>query len=52
MAIQGTEIPIYTNTLILYFSDFSIFIFYFYEKQNKAKLKKINKPKHGKQSNV
>ena len=49
MAIQGTEIPIYTNTLILYFYDFSIF---FYEKQNKAKLKKINKQKHGKQSNV
>ena len=53
MAIKGAQVPMYTkHTLFLYFYDFSIFIFYFYEKQNKAKLKKINKPKHGKQSNV
>ena len=37
MAIQGTQVPMYTkHTLFLYFSDFSIFI-YFYEKQNKVK---------------
>ena len=37
MAIQGTQVPMYTkHTLFLYFSDFSIF-FYFYMK------KKINK---------
>ena len=35
------------HTLFLYFSDFSIF-FYFYEKQNKSKLK-TNKQKHVKQ---
>ena len=50
MAIQGTQVPTYTkHTLFLYFSDFSIFFIYFYEKQNKAKLK-INKQKHVKQS--
>ena len=39
MAIQGIQVPMYTkHTLFLYFSNFSIF-FYFYEKQNKAKLK-------------
>ena len=49
MAIQGTQVPMYTkHTLFLYFSDFSIF-FYFYKKQNKAKLK-LNKQKHVKQS--
>ena len=48
MVIQGTQVPMYTkHTLFLYFYDFSIF--YFYEKQNKAKLK-INKQKHVKQS--
>ena len=37
MAIQGTQVPMYTkHTQFLYFSDFSNF---FYEKQNKAKLK-------------
>ena len=37
MAIQGTQVPMYTkHTMFLYFSDFSIF---FYEKQNKAKTK-------------
>ena len=38
MAIQGTQVPMYSkHTLFLYFSDFSIFFIYFYEKQNKAK---------------
>ena len=50
MAIQGTQVPIYTkHTLFLYFSDFSIFLNFLYEKQNKAKLKKITKQKHVKQ---
>ena len=45
MAIQGTQVPMYTkHTLFLYFSDFSIF-FLFLSKQNKQKLK-INKQKH------
>ena len=40
MAIQGTQVPLYTkHTLFLYFSDFSIFFIFLYEKQNKAKLK-------------
>ena len=48
MAIQGTQVPMYTkHTQFLYFSDFSNF---FYEKQNKAKLKTnknmLNKVKH------
>ena len=43
MAIQGTQVPMYTkHTLFLYFSDFSIYLF-LYEKQNKEKLKKNNK---------
>ena len=52
MAIQGTQVPMYTkHTLFLYFSDFSIILFYFYEKKNKAKLKTnkqnmLNKTKH------
>ena len=51
MAIQGTQVPMYTKqTLFLYFSDFSIF-FFFYEKQNKTNLKinnknMLNKAKH------
>ena len=52
MAIQGTQVPMYTkHTLFLYFSYFSIlFLFLFlYEKQNKAKLKN-NQQKHVKQS--
>ena len=49
MAIQGTEVPMYTkHTLFLYFSDFSIF-FNFNKKQNKAKLK-TNIQKHIKQN--
>ena len=56
MAIQGTQVPMYTkHTLFLSFSYFSIlflflFLFLFlYEKQNKAKLKN-NQQKHVKQS--
>ena len=50
MAIQGTQVPMYTKqTLFLYFSDFSIFLNFLYEKKNKAKLKKITKQKHVKQ---
>ena len=42
MAIQGTQVPMYTkHTLFLYFSDFSIFLI----KKNDQKLK-INKQKH------
>ena len=38
MAIQGTQVPMYTkHILFLYFSDFSKF--FFYDKQNKEKLK-------------
>ena len=47
MAIQGTQVPMYTkHTLFLYFSNFSFFL---YQKQNKQKLK-INKQKHVNQS--
>ena len=47
MAIQGTKVPMYTNTH--YFCIFLIFhFFYFYEKQNKAKLK-TNKQNHVKE---
>ena len=50
MAIQGTQVPMYTKlTLFLYFSDFSILFLFLYQKQNKQKLK-INKQKHVKQS--
>ena len=50
MANQGTQVPMYTNTLFLYFSDFSNFLlFIFYEKKNETKLK-INKQKHVKNS--
>ena len=53
MAIQGTQVPMYTNTLFLYFLIFQFyFILFLYEKQNKAKLKKINKQKHVKQNNA
>ena len=53
MAIQGTQVPMYTkHTLFLYFSDFLKFLFfYFYEKQNKTKLK-IKKQNNVKQSKV
>ena len=45
MAIQGTQVTMYTkHILFLYFSDFSIFLKFFYEKK-KAKLK-TNKQKH------
>ena len=34
MAIQGTQVPMYTqHILFLYFSDIPIFIFYFYMKK-------------------
>ena len=47
MAIQGTQVPIYTkHTLSLYFFDFN---FFFYEKKKEAKLK-TNKQKHVKQN--
>ena len=46
MAIQGTQVPMYTKyTLFLYFSDFSIFFFLYQNKINKTK----NKQKHVKQ---
>ena len=41
MAIQGTQVPMYRNTLFLYFSDFT-FLFLFWE-QNKIKTKQPNK---------
>ena len=54
MAIQGTQVPMYTNThcfcIFLIFQ--SYFILFLYEKQNKSKLKKINKQKHVKQNKV
>ena len=37
MAIQGTQVPTYTNTHCFYI--FLIFQFFLYEKQNKVKLK-------------
>ena len=48
MAIQGTQVPMYTkHTLFLYFYDFSIsFYLYMKNKINKTK----NKQKHVKQS--
>ena len=46
MAIQGTQVPIYTNThCFCIFLILQFFIFYFYVKQNKTKLK-TNKQKH------
>ena len=35
MAIQGIQVPIYINTLFLYFSDFSIHFFFFWVKKTK-----------------
>ena len=53
MAIQGTQVLMYTkHTLFLYFSDFSIFIFYFYMKNKINKTEKqpnkimLNKATH------
>ena len=34
MAIQGIQVPIYINTLFLYFSDFSIHFFFFLGEKN------------------
>ena len=46
MAIQGTQVPMYTkHILFLDFFYFSIFFKFLYEKQNKAKLKN-NQQKH------
>ena len=43
MAIQGTQVPMYTeHTLFLYFYDFSKFFIFLYEKQNK-KIEKSEK---------
>ena len=43
MVIQGIKVPMYTkHTLLLYFSDFSIFI-YFYENKIKQNQKQTNK---------
>ena len=56
MAIQGTQVPMYTkHTLFfLYFSDFffNFFFKFLYQKQNRQKIKKlkINKQKHVKQN--
>ena len=50
MAIQGTQVPMYTKrTLFLYFSDFSIFYLFYIKNKNKQKMK-INKQKYVKQS--
>ena len=51
MAIQGTQVPMYTYTHC--FCIFLIFLFFFflYEKQNEAKLKN-NQTKHVKQDKV
>ena len=46
MTIQGTQVPMYTNTH--YFCIFLIFQFFLFEKQNEAKLKN-NQTKHVKQ---
>ena len=44
MAIQGTQVPMYTkHTLFLYFSDFSIFFFMKSKRKKKAKKKKCFK---------
>ena len=49
MAIQGTQVPMYTkHTLFLYFSDFSIFFKFLYQKQIIKKTE--NKQKHVKQN--
>ena len=39
MAIQGTQVPMYTNTSFLYFFYFSIFYLNFYEKKGKIENK-------------
>ena len=53
MAIQGTQVPMYTkHTLFLYFSDFFNFFLYFYIKNKINKTEKqpnknmLNKAKH------
>ena len=44
MAIQGTQVPMYTKHMVFVFFSFFNFL-YFYEKQNKTKLKG-NQQKH------
>ena len=51
MAIQGIQVPMYTqHTLFLYFSDFLIFYFYLYMKNKINKTE--NKQKHVKHCKV
>ena len=52
MAIQGTQVPMYTNTLFLYVLDFSKFLKNFYLKNKINKNWKENKQKQIKQSNA
>ena len=49
MAIQGTQVQMYTKHTLFLFLFFFFNFFFFNEKQNKAKLK-TNKQKHVKQS--
>ena len=52
MAIQSTQVPMYTkHTLFLYFSDFSIFFNNFYMKNKINNTKKKKQQKHVKQNN-
>ena len=48
MVIQGTKVPIYTNTLFLYFSYFSFFLMKKKVKQNGKRINKnmLNKAMH------
>ena len=47
MAIQGTQVPMYTkHTLFLYFSDFSIFFFIFIKKKKQKNKKTKQKLKN------
>ena len=51
MAIQGTQVPMYTkHKFFFYFSDFSIFFKFLYEKKNKEIIENKTKQKHVKQS--
>ena len=51
MVIQGTQIPMYTYTLFLYFSNFQILFLFLYEKKINQNWKE-NKQKQIKQSNA
>ena len=50
MAIQGTQVPMYTKYTVFIFSDFS-FLFLFW-KQNKIKIKQPNKNKQTHESMI